>query len=58
MQPTDGSGIDEADEDEEDDEFEERLLNDPRFHRLVADARREFAEGRGVRIEDLPEDAR
>ena len=42
----------------EDDWFDHCLENDPRFHRLVADARRDLAEGRGIRLEDLPEDAR
>ncbi len=42
----------------EEDWFEHCLENDPRFHRLVADARRDFAEGRSVRLEDLPQDAR
>jgi prevent-host-death family protein len=39
----------------EDDWFEYRLVNDPRFLRRVEAARRGFREGRIVRIEDVDE---
>ena len=35
----------------EDDWFEYRLENDPRFLRRVSEARADFAAGRGVRLE-------
>jgi prevent-host-death family protein len=41
---------------DEDDWFEYRLLNDPRFQARIDEARAEIARGRGVRPEDLPED--
>lgn len=37
----------------EDDWFDDRLQNDPRFMRRVEDARRSLRAGRGMRIEDL-----
>ena len=37
----------------EDDWFEYRLENDPRFLRRVAQARKSLRAGRGVRLEDL-----
>ena len=37
----------------EDDWFDYRLENDPRFLRRVEQARKSLREGRGVRIEDL-----
>lgn len=37
----------------EDDWFDYRLENDPRFQARVAEARRQLAEGKGVRIEDV-----
>ena len=37
----------------EDDWFDYRLENDPRFLRRVAQARRSLRAGRGVRLEDL-----
>jgi prevent-host-death family protein len=37
----------------EDDWFDYRLENDPRFLRRVAAARRNLSEGRGVRLEDV-----
>ena len=41
----------------EDDWFEYRLVNDPRFLRRIEAARQGFREGRGIRLEDLdPED--
>lgn len=39
----------------EDDWFEYRLQNDPRFLSRVESARRSLVAGQGVRIEDLPE---
>ncbi len=38
----------------EDDWLDYRLENDPEFLRRVESARRAIAEGRGVRLEDLP----
>ncbi len=38
----------------EDDWFEYRLENDPRFQRRIAAARRSIKAGSGVRLEDLP----
>ena len=37
----------------EDDWFEYRLVNDPRFLRRIEAARQGFREGRGIRLEDL-----
>ena len=37
----------------EDDWFDYRLENDPRFLRRVAQARRSLRAGRGIRLEDL-----
>ena len=37
----------------EDDWFDYRLENDPRFLRRVEQARKSLQEGRGVRLEDL-----
>jgi prevent-host-death family protein len=37
----------------EDDWFEYRLVNDPRFLRRIEAARQSFREGRGIRLEDL-----
>jgi prevent-host-death family protein len=37
----------------EDDWFDYRLENDPRFVARIASARRSLREGRGVRIEDI-----
>lgn len=42
----------------DDDWFDFGLENDPRLLKRVAEARRSLAEGRGTRLEDLPEDAR
>jgi len=39
----------------EDEWFEYRLRNDPRFLRRIEDARRSVAEGRGIRLEDVDE---
>lgn len=39
----------------EDDWFEYRLLNDPRFKARIAESRRQAATGQTVRLEDLPE---
>jgi prevent-host-death family protein len=39
----------------DDDWFDYRLENDPRFLSRIAQARRQLAEGRGVRLEDLAE---
>jgi prevent-host-death family protein len=38
----------------EDDWFDYRLENDPRFLRRIEDARRSVRAGRGVSLEDLP----
>lgn len=38
----------------EDDWFDYRLENDPRFLRRIESARRSLRAGRGVRLEDLP----
>ena len=38
----------------EDDWFEYRLENDPRFLERIASARKSLLEGRGICIEDLP----
>ena len=38
----------------EDDWFDYKLENDPRFLARVAAARKSLREGKGVRIEDLP----
>jgi prevent-host-death family protein len=37
----------------EDDWFEYRLANDPRFLRRIEQARNSLREGRGIRLEDL-----
>jgi len=37
----------------EDDWFDFRLENDPRFHERIAKARENLRTGRGVRLEDL-----
>jgi hypothetical protein len=37
----------------EDDWFEYRLENDPRFLRRIAQARRSLQAGRGVKLEDV-----
>ena len=39
----------------EEDWFDYRLENDPRFLARVASARTELREGKGIRIEDLPQ---
>jgi len=39
----------------EDDWFDYRLENDPRFLQRIAAARQSLHAGKGVRIEDLPE---
>ena len=39
----------------EDDWFDYRLENDPRFLGRVERARKSIAQGRGVRLEDVPE---
>ena len=39
----------------EDDWFDYRLENDPRFLQRIASARKSLRAGKGVRIEDLPE---
>jgi prevent-host-death family protein len=39
----------------EDDWFDYRLENDPRFLRRVAEVRQSLYEGKGIRIEDLPD---
>jgi prevent-host-death family protein len=39
----------------EDDWIDYRLEHDPRFVRRIAEARESLREGKGVRIEDLPE---
>lgn len=43
--------------DSEDDWFDYRLENDPRFLNRIAAARASLRAGRGVRLEDLDEDA-
>ena len=40
----------------EDDWFEYRLQNDPRFLRRIESARRSLRAGRGVRLEDIEAD--
>jgi prevent-host-death family protein len=40
----------------EDEWFDYRLEHDPRFQARVATARRSLAAGKGVRLEDFPED--
>ena len=37
----------------EEDWFEYRLLNDPRFLKRISDARGRLKDGKGVRIEDI-----
>ena len=39
----------------EDDWFDYRLENDPRFLKRIAEARESLRQGAGVRIEDLPD---
>ena len=39
----------------EDDWFDYRLENDPRFLKRVAEARKSLYESKGIRIEDLPD---
>jgi prevent-host-death family protein len=39
----------------EDDWFDYRLENDPRFLEHIASARQSLRSGKGIRIEDLPE---
>jgi prevent-host-death family protein len=39
----------------EDDWFDYRLENDPKFLARITAARRSLREGKGIRIEDLPE---
>ena len=39
----------------EDDWFDYRLENDPRFLRRIAEARQSLQAGAGVRLEDIPE---
>jgi len=39
----------------EDDWFEYRLENDPRFLQRIASARQSLRAGKGIRIEDIPE---
>ncbi|HEY1860167.1 MAG TPA: type II toxin-antitoxin system Phd/YefM family antitoxin [Gemmataceae bacterium] len=38
---------------DEDDWFDYRLENDPRFLKRITDARKHLREGRGVRLEDI-----
>jgi prevent-host-death family protein len=40
----------------EDDWFEYRLENDPRFLRRIAKARKSLQAGRGIRLEDIKSD--
>jgi prevent-host-death family protein len=40
----------------EEDWFDYRLENDPRFLARIAKARQSLLEGRGIRLEDLPEE--
>jgi hypothetical protein len=40
----------------EDEWFEYRLENDPRFLKRIEDARASLCAKRGIRLEDLPED--
>lgn len=42
---------------DEDDWFDYRLENDPRFLARIESARRSLRAGKGTRIEDLPEDS-
>ncbi len=39
----------------EDDWFDYRLENDPRFLNRIEAARKSLREGRGIRLEDIPE---
>jgi prevent-host-death family protein len=39
----------------EDDWFDFRLENDPRFLARIAQARKNLREGKGIRLEDIPE---
>jgi len=38
----------------EDDWFDYRLENDPRFLKRIASSRKNLREGKGIRVEDLP----
>jgi prevent-host-death family protein len=38
----------------EDDWFDYRLENDPRFLKRIAEARQDLSHGQGIRLEDLP----
>jgi hypothetical protein len=38
----------------EDEWFEYRLVNDPRFQKRIASARQQIRDGQGIRIEQLP----
>lgn len=40
---------------DEDDWFEYRLLNDPRFKARIAESRHQAAAGQTIRLEDLPD---
>jgi prevent-host-death family protein len=40
----------------EDDWFDYRLEHDPRFQARVAASRKSFKEGKGLRLEDIPDD--
>jgi hypothetical protein len=41
----------------DDDDYEEYcLLNDPRFHAVVAESRQEYRDGRFTRLESIDED--
>jgi len=40
-------------DEEDDDEFERRLLSDPRFLARVERSRQAFREGKGIRLEDI-----
>ena len=40
----------------EEDRFEYRLENDPRFLRRIEQARRSLREGRGVQLEDVEQE--
>jgi prevent-host-death family protein len=41
----------------EDDWFDYKLENDPRFHRRIAQARKSLRTGKGVKLEDLPRES-
>jgi hypothetical protein len=40
-------------EEDDDNEFERRLVSDPRFVARVERARKAFQEGKGIRLEDI-----